>query len=185
MKLQTIPPLFLLFSCACALAQQTARPQLKLRIANDKESYALKETLVIKAELTNLTSRTLCFPVPDQECSVPVTGWLKITGESVTVGDSTRFICHVDGRGAVGDELDSNIRDRWIKVAPNAIYVFSARKPVVLNDTGDWELTASYHPPEGSFGAEYGKILQSAAKRAGCQVPRSRVTAEPKIVHVH
>ena len=56
------------------LAQQTERPQLMLRVLTEKDVYTLNERVVVKSELTNLTSRTLCFPVPDQECDGQMRG---------------------------------------------------------------------------------------------------------------
>jgi hypothetical protein len=43
----------------CAVAQQATEPQLRLRILVDKEEYSLKEKVTVKAELTNITSKTL------------------------------------------------------------------------------------------------------------------------------
>jgi hypothetical protein len=167
------------------VAQQPAKRQLSLRIITDKDSYALKENIVVKAELTNLTSKTLCFPVPDPECSTPQTEWVNIDAEPLSSTEREQFICHVDGRGAVGNELDSNIRDRWIKLAPNVIYLLHpTAKKLTLNEAGDWRLTASYHPPEGSFNAQYKSVLRTSAQNAGCQLPESVAVAEPKIINV-
>jgi hypothetical protein len=167
-------------------AQQTAKPELKLRISSDKENYSLKEKVLVKPELINLTTQTLCFPVPDQECSTTGTGWVTITGKPVDGDEGEVFICHVDSRSASGDELDSNIRNRWIKLAPNAIYTGNPTEAgVTLSVAGDWKLTAHYHPPEGSFDPKYRDTLQSAAKKAGCTLPVKDAEAEPKVIHVH
>jgi len=63
----------------------------------------------VRAELTNITSKTLCFPVPNQDCETAETGFVVTTGEPVrTHGDL--FICHEDGGGAEGTELDSQVK---------------------------------------------------------------------------
>ena len=169
----------------CAVAQQAAEPQLKLRILVDKQDYTLKEKVTVRAELTNITSKTLCFPVPNQDCETAETGFVVTTGEPVRAhGDL--FICHEDGGGAEGTELDSQVKERWIKLSPKGVYVTSpAEAKVTLNELGDWRLAASYHPPEGSFSTKYKMILQSAARKAGCELPLSAAEAEPKIIAVH
>ena len=169
---------------AVTSGQRAMRPELKLRITSDKETYSLKEKVIVRAELTNLTSQTLCFPVPDQKCTTTGTGWITVTGKPVNGGDDDLFICHVDSGGKGGDELDSDIRNRWIKLAPNAIYTGDPTKAgVTLDVPGDWKLAASYHPPEGSFDPKYRETLQSAAKKAGCTLPVRDAIAEPKLIH--
>jgi hypothetical protein len=82
----------------CMLAQQSSRPQLKLRIIVDKEIYALHERVMVKSELTNLTTKTLCFPVPDQDCETTGIGSIITTGDPVNAGEVDRFICHAERR---------------------------------------------------------------------------------------
>jgi len=170
----------------CMLAQQGTRPQLRLRIVVDKEVYALNERVMVKSELTNLTSKTLCFPVPDQDCETTRTGWVITQGEPVNAGDERDlFICHADGGGASGVELEQEIKNRWIKLPPNAVHVTkSTEAKASLNETGDWQLKASYHPPVGAFSRDYVTVLQSAAERMGCKLPDSAAVAEPKIISV-
>ncbi len=166
----------------CAVAQQAAEPQLKLRILVDKEDYSLKEKVTVRAELTNITSKTVCFPVPDQDCETVATGFVVTTGEPVRT-HSDQFICHADGGGAQGTELDSQIKERWIKLSPKAVYVTNpAEAKVTLNELGNSRLAAFYQPPQGSF---YKTILQRAARKAGCELPLSAAEAEPKIIAVH
>src|SRR5579871_2466382 len=87
----------------CMLAQQSSRPQLKLRIVVDKDIYSLNDRVMVKSELTNLTSKTLCFPVPDQDCETTGNGWVLTEGEPVKAGDERDlFICHTDSRSASG-----------------------------------------------------------------------------------
>jgi hypothetical protein len=184
MKMWLIPA-FASFFGACAFAQQAPHPELRLEMLVLKRGYRVNEKLIVKAKLTNLTSKTLCFPVPDLECSTPQTGSVVIDGEPVRAGEGERHVCHVDGRGPVGIELDADVNDHWIKLSPNAVYRTNATEvKVTLSEAGDWRLTASYYSPEGSFGPEYRKTLVSAAKKAGCQLPESSVIAEPKLISV-
>jgi hypothetical protein len=170
----------------CMLAQQSSRPQLKLRIVVDKEVYALHERVMVKSELTNLTSKTLCFPVPDQDCETTRTGWVVTEGEPVKAGNERDlFICHTDGSSASGVELEQEIKNRWIKLPPNGVYVTkSAEAKASLKQVGDWRLRASYHPPVGAFSRDYAKVLQSAVGSIGCKVPDSTALAEPRIITI-
>lgn len=71
----------------------------------------MHERVMVKSELTNLTSKTLCFPVPDQDCETTRTGWVVTEGEPVKVGDERDlFICHTDSRSAAGVELEQEIK---------------------------------------------------------------------------
>jgi hypothetical protein len=167
------------------LAQQTERPQLKVRLLTEKDVYTLNERVVVKSELTNLTSRTLCFPVPDQECETTSTGWVIATLEPSNSDERDSFICHTDGRGAERAKLESDIKNHWVMLAPNAVYTTKAAEVNArLNVVGDWKLKASYHPPVGAFSANYEKDLQSAADGFGCRLPDSTAVAEPKVVTV-
>jgi hypothetical protein len=157
---------------------------LKLRIVVDKDIYTLNERVMVKAEFINLTSRTLCFPVPNQDCESSRTGSVMTTGDPVNA-EGEQFICHLDGGGAAGAELESEIKSRWIKLPPNAVYVTKAAEAkVTLSKVGDWRLQASYHPPEPAFDSDYKKVLQSAAQTVGCDLPGSSVVAQPKIINV-
>ncbi len=176
-----------LTSCfgVCVLAQQVKPPQLKLQIITQKDTYALNERVIVQSELTNLSSKTLCFPVPDQRCESAGTGWILTMGEPASAGDYGWFLCHADGRGASRAELESEISHRWIKLPPNAVYLMKAAEAyATLDQSGDWRLTASYHPPVGAFNRDYVKTLQSAAESTGCTLPESSADAEPKIISV-
>lgn len=167
------------------LAQQSSRPQLKLRIVVDKEIYALHERVMVKSELTNLTSKTLCFPMPDQDCETTAIGSIVTTGEPVNAGEVDLFICHTDGGGPSGIGLESEIKNQWIKLPPNAVYTTKvAEAKANLNQVGDWRLRATYHPPVGSFGRDYVKTLQSAGESIGCKLPESKAVAEPMTISV-
>jgi hypothetical protein len=169
------------------LAQRAAPPQLQIRILPNKSTYSLTEKVIIKSELTNVSAKTLCFPAPDQNCETTNTGWIVTTGERINPANSEerdRFICHADGGGEIGENLDSQIRERWIKLPPGGVYVTNAAEAKArLNEVGDWKLTASYHPPVGAFNPKYTTTLQTAARKASCELP-SAVQAEPEIVTV-
>jgi hypothetical protein len=169
----------------CTLAQKTEAPQLKLRLVTEKDSYTLNERVMVKSELTNLTSKTLCFPVPDQDCETTAIGSIVTTGDPVKSGQVDRFICHADGGGPSEAQLESEIKNRWIELPPNAVYTTKfAEAQASLNQLGDWRLRASYHPPVGAFSRDYVTVLQSAAERIGCKLPDSAAVAEPKIISV-
>src|SRR5262249_54575770 len=140
---------------ALAFPQQAAKPQLRLRLLVDKETYSLKEKVIARAELTNLTSNSLCFPVPDLECDTTGTGAVVVFGEPVNEnGEIDKFICHADSTGLTEAELDRQIREQWIKLAPNGVHVTSPTEAkLILNHLGNWTLRAAYHPPRGSFSA--------------------------------
>jgi hypothetical protein len=63
---------------------------------------------------------------------------------------------NADGGGASGMDLESEIKNRWIKLPPNAVYTTKvAEAKSSLNQPGDWRLRASYHPPVGAFSRDY------------------------------
>jgi len=183
MRMRTIVAL-VLFVGVGTFAQQTTAPQLKLRIIADRDAYFVGEKVFVKTELMNLTSKTLCFPVPDRACSTTATGWIVTKAQPVmSTREIDQFICHADSRIKMGAELASEIRNRWIKLPPNAAYVTGTTEAKIeLSEGGAWRLTASYHPPVASFGAEYKRVLQS--QKAGCELPDSGVVAEPKLISV-
>jgi hypothetical protein len=69
LELQVIAP-----KLTAGSPSRTTHTIAQIQLMGHKDSYALKENIVVKAERTNLTSKTVCFPVPDQECSTPQTG---------------------------------------------------------------------------------------------------------------
>ncbi len=166
-------------------AQQTPKAQMKLRILIEKNIYALNERVIVKSEFTNLTSKTLCFPVPDQECERTATGWVITKGKPIGAGDYDLFICHSDGGGPTRAEVESDIKQKWIKLPPNTVYVTRpAQADAALSQPGEWKLKASYNPPVGAFSDDYEKMLQSATEGEGCILPGSKVIAEPKTITV-
>ncbi|HEX7285051.1 MAG TPA: hypothetical protein VF532_02660 [Candidatus Angelobacter sp.] len=170
---------------ALAGPQQAPPAQLKLRIVIPKSEYTLNEKLVVQTEFLNLTSDTLCFPILDQTCSTPQTGWVVVTGQAPTSPDTDVFVCHTDARGEEGARLDAEVRKHWIKLAPNRTYLTEpAEAAVRLFETGTWRLAATYHAPEGSFGPAYRKTLKAAAKQAGCVLPETEAEAEAVPINV-
>jgi len=127
------------------VAQDATTPQLKMKLVMPKKAFSVDEELTVSTELTNMTDETLCFPVPDISCTTPETGWLIVTGAS-SKSESDRFICHVDTRGAVGPELDENVRNHWVKLAPHGTYATPPVSVGRLFEFGDWKISARYHP---------------------------------------
>lgn len=174
----------LLALASCGVAQDATTPQLKLRIVVPKKVYSVDEKLTVTAELNNATSETLCFPAPELSCTTPQTGWLIVTRESPK-NESEHFICHADLRGAVGPELDENVRARWVKLAPNGTYATPPIDVAKLFESGDWRISARYHPPEDSFAPEeYRRMLKDAANRNGCVLPDKDAVGSPELISV-
>ena len=194
-RLEIFLALFALGVCSiCALSQAAENtllrkaPELKLRIMLGKETYTLHEKVFTKAEFTNLSDKTLCFPEPVQDCVDSVPGYLITKGEAPanTPGEHEQFICVRDGRAWPGEKLPSEIEQRWIKLAPNKVYVTkSAEANVIFDVPGQWRLETTYHPPEGPFHpAEFRRHIESAARMVGCTIPETAVSAEPITVNV-
>jgi len=78
------------------------------------------------------------------------------------------------------------IQNRWIKIAPNAVYVTrSADAQVGLDILGAWTLYAKYDPPQGAFDpAGFRKYIETAAQEQGCAVPTEAALAEPATITV-
>ncbi len=156
--------------------------ELKLRIIPNKETYALHEKVFTKTEFTNLTDKTLCFPEPVQDCINSVSGYVITRGSPlVSSPEVEQFICVIDGRVGSREKLLADIKNRWIKLVPDAVYVTrSTEAKVSLDIAGQWLLKASYHPPEAAFGSvETSKYAVSAAREVGCAVPEMKVSDVP------
>jgi hypothetical protein len=160
--------------------------ELKLRIIPDRETYSLHDKALTKAELINLTNKTLCFPEPARNCEDTSSGSLITTSESAVTGEREWFHCHIDGRGVPREELVAEIEQHWIKLAPNAAYVTkSAEAYGDLFVVGQWRLKAIYRPPKCSFNiAECANHIRSAAQSVGCTVPEMASSAKPVTVNV-
>jgi len=79
-----------------------------------------------------------------------------------------------------------NFAESWVKLAPNQVYVVKLTKALVnLRSSGQWQLKATYQPPQCSFNFdECMKYLRSEAKKVGCTVPEIRISAESIQVNV-
>jgi len=172
----------------CAVAQEARPPEVRLRIVLEKNEYALNDQVLARAELTNLTSKTLCFPVPAQDCRVTATGSVLTTGEPLPVReDHDLFICQACGGSWAGKQLESAIREKWIKLPPNGVYTMPlVEVQVSLIEAGQWRLMSTYRPPEAAFGdvRAYRRRMQSTANKVGCTVPELNAVAEPVLVTV-
>jgi len=163
-------------------------PLLRLTMISSKDTYALKEGILIKTIFTNQSDKTLCFPKPEQEIEVPAQGYLtiKIVGPP-GASEIEAFIDHIDGRGTwPREKLLLEIKQRWIKLPPNETYTTALERVRATPDSpGQWRLTETYLPPEGSFGGDaYRNELKSAANNAGCTLPETEVSAETIMINV-
>jgi hypothetical protein len=169
-------------------APETVR-QLRVRIIPDHGEYETGSRIRVTTELANVTQRTLCFPVPDVECSNTRTGSVVVQAESPTDGEEKEsFICHFCG-GSWGSHknLVESIRKSWIQLTPGATCLTkSVELKASLDVAGEWRLRASYRPPEAAFGGyeEFRQYLRARTLEAGCMVPENVIEAKPVIVSV-
>lgn len=154
---------------------------MKLNLLFQKENFKASETPIVRIELLNISTETLCFPPPNDECTNPATGSVEVKGAPVKGGEYDQFICHIDGRGLT----DEQFRKSWIRLAPGASYTTKPRETQVkLSVAGEWRFKAIYRPPEDSFGTTYRKRLEAVANQAGCTLPRSYIPSVPVVVTV-
>jgi hypothetical protein len=181
-KIRTI---HLLVWSVFGIAQPVSDSAMRLRIILEKNQYDLNETVFVQGELTNLSTQTMCFPEPAQDCAVPALGSLITTGAPDPNDSTDYFICEISGGGNHGRALDSEVKNKWIKLGPGEVYVTRKSKAQLrLSKPGTWKLTATYEPPEGSFSRKYTEILRAAAKKARCTLPEGVIVAEPKAITV-
>jgi|SRR3954468_14048564 hypothetical protein len=173
------------FWLACLLTAFSAaqsKGALQLRITPERDEYFVDETALVKAELTNVSSKTLCFPKPNQECFDGSIGSLLTGGLPENIKDGVVFFCHVDAPGKWGSELEQSVKSEWIRLEPGKSYVTKyAKVQAKLDVTGQWNLLATYTPPEGAFSRDYRKHLQAAAQKAGCTMPEDPVAANATV----
>jgi hypothetical protein len=168
----------------------SATPVLRLRVTLNKESYAVKKSVLTNTTFTNLSDTVLCFPKPEQGRQVPAQGYLAIQvarPPSAKESDSIYFLEHIDRRGTWSrQKLLLEIQRDWIKLSPNETYTTaSAQITATFDVPGQWRLTEKYLPPRGSFGGDaYRKYLASAAKSVGCTLPVSEVSAETVTINI-
>jgi len=163
-------------------------PVLRLKVISNKETYAVKESVLTKTTFTNLSDMVLCFPKPEQGRQVPAQGYLAIqVAGPPSAKEYEYFLEHIDRRGTwPREKLLLEIEQDWIKLPPNETYTTaSARVTATFDVPGQWRLTETYLPPEGSFGGDaYRKYLTSAAKSVGCTLPVTEVSAETVAINI-
>lgn len=182
-------------ACACAtfavgLKQQskpeTEAPQLKLRVIPEKTTYRLGEGVFVKTEFTNVSGKTLCFPQPATEFEATYPGYVTTFGDLPAESDSDEMSDHYDsGPPWPEAKLLPEIRSRWTKLEPDAVYVTDSSKPrTSFRVAGSWRLMSTYHPPESAFNtADSRRYLARAAESLGCTIPR-KVSSEPAYVEI-
>jgi hypothetical protein len=167
---------------------RSGTPVLRLKLIPNKETYAVKESVLTKTTFTNLSDAVLCFPKPEQGRQVPAQGYLAIeVAGPPSAEEHEYFLEHIDGRGTwPREKLLLEIEQDWIKLPPSETYTTaSARVIATLDVPGQWLLTEKYLPPEGSFGGDaYRNYLTSAAKSAGCTLPVTEVSAETVAINI-
>jgi hypothetical protein len=154
----------------------------------NKETYAVKESVLTKTTFTNLSDTVLCFPKPEQGRQVPAQGYLAIqVAGPPSAKEYEHFLEHIDRRATWPlEKLLLEIEQDWIKLPSNETYTTaSARVTATFDVPGQWRLTETYLPPEGSFGGDaYRKYLTSAAKSVGCTLPVTEVSAETVAINI-
>lgn len=161
---------------------------LKVTVIPNKNIFVLHETVNTRVEFKNLGTKTYCFPKPSLDCTNDFPGSAVITGRPVANhGDSEQFICHFDtGRPPRVSNPESEIKQNWVVLAPNGVYLSDAAKAKVdLNVLGEWRLETTYSQPQGAFNpAAVNKYLKSLARSAGCTLPPAPLKSEPVAIHV-
>jgi len=173
---------------ASAYPRHSRVGELDLRIIPDKETYSLNDNLSTTKEFTNLTRKTLCFPKPAEEVEEPARGYLttRLVGPD-GAPEEEQFLEHYSGGGTwPQDNLVKEIREQWIWLAPNATYLTVPKVNVTkLATPGQRRVDATYQPPDGSYQPEkFRDYLNTAARIAGCTVPRKVVPAKQVVVDV-
>jgi len=170
---------------AVAACQSNTTPELKIRVLTDKDNFVINEEVIARVQLTNETGKTLCFPRPATNEQVAVSGWIEMKAERANGSEHDEFIKVFDGRGKSGKELEKAVKNDWIKLKPGETYLASPFKTLGhLDEPGEWRLTATYHPAEGSFSREYRKSLQKAAQKNGCTLPIVAAQSESVVISV-
>lgn len=160
---------------------------LTVRIVLDKTTFALHEKVSVRIEFKNSGRKTYCFPKPTRDWTNDYPGSAVVIGQPATEpGDFESYICHFDSGGPRVTDLVSDIKQNWIKIAPNATYVTDGAEAIVdLDRQGEWQLETEYWEPQGAFHpAEIMKELKLASERAGCTVPMAPISSEPVTIHV-
>lgn len=162
-------------------------PVLQIKLIPSKETYALKESVMTKTVLANLSDKLLCFPKPAQGKHVAVQGYLEIQVVAPPgAPDTDHFVEVIDGRGTwPREKVLSEIKERWVKLPPKETYTTeAARVPATFDLRGQWQVQETYRPPEGSFGPGYREQLKSAGLSVGCTLPEAPVPAEAIAINI-
>lgn len=162
-------------------------PELTLRIILGTENYFVRDMVSPRAQFTNVTNTTLCFPEPPLGYVAADMGVLTTSLKGPEGHDNDEFPEGFDGRGTASrKELLRIVKEHWVWLGPNESYTTKSvpvKSP--LDVPGQWRVEMSYRPPEGSFqSAKYRKYLSSVAKSAGCRLPQIEVTAQPISLNV-
>jgi len=189
--LRAVAPLILAGACTHLVLAQTVKkaagvtkkPELKIEIISDKQTYSKDRSVFTETRFTNRSLNILCFPEPDQTAETHEKGFLSrvvLPPPNAPAGD--QFFEHFDGATMPArEELIRKIKEDWIWLNPGGVHVSpSVLLRTELNTPGHWGLKAFYHPPEGSFNSVgFRAYLNSAARSAGCSIPQGAVSAEP------
>ena len=162
-------------------------PDFKLRVILTRDTYAAADPVFIKVELTNVSGKNLCFHEPGLEAETPGFGYLETEVTGPYAGEREFFIDHEDVRTpSPREKLVLAIKENWIKLKPEEVYVTKQARVYIGKNPGHWRLVTSYYPPEAEFGgqAEFHNYLDSAAREVGCTVPWTKVSADPVVIAV-
>lgn len=162
-------------------APQALSPEFRVRVLPSKPAYRVSETLFTRAEFTNLTQGTLCFPPPPQDCGSCRLGSLNVSADLDQGESRDVFMCHVYDRGISREQFIQEIEQRWIRLAPNAVYTTGDFPSSLRLDTpGRWKLRADYVPPDLRSGGARGDRwdLQTVLEHFGCSMPSQSVTSD-------
>lgn len=168
------------------LSSQTATPvlapkppQLDLEITPAKKTYFVGETVFVKYRLTSLADGTLCFPPPEAESHVSVTGYLLTDANPIGPDEKDKFIEVYDVRSPTDEQLRFKVATKWTKVGMSEpCRPKQAGKVAVLTEPGEWVLRSTYHPPELLAGQK--AIVESL----GCTPPDVEVYSTPVTITV-
>jgi len=173
----------LLLTCCCSGAQETKAPQLKVRVLLDKTVYVKNENVMVRVDLTNISSTTLCFPKPIRECALSTNGSVVTTGEPAVQSRRLEIWSCLGPVHYPSTSPREEIKSTWVILPPGASYDAGVAEALVeLRKTGRWRLVTSYDLP--TITAEETKSLQTAAQGLGCALPDNYVEAAPNFITV-
>jgi len=153
----------------------------------DKNSFVPHETVYARVEFKNLGNKTYCFPKPSLDCTNNLPGSAVTTGRPVAnTGEYEQFICHFDSRIPRFSNPKLEIKQHWVVLAPNGVYLTKETKANVdLKVPGEWQLETTYLHPQGAFNhAAVKKYLASLAETASCTLPQVPIESEPVKIQV-